>query len=452
MIPRQQVEKGSVSRYLLGLAERVAESGEVINVAECVEVEKGAVGNVRCLLAMPIRNRKYQIIGVASIINKLNGTPFDETDEQLFEAFTIFCGLGIHNTMMYSEIEKAVARQKVTIEVLSYHATASNKELETFLDKTVPAADELNLYSLSFDDFSLNEEEMLLAAVSMFLELGLVKRFSIDKETLYRFLITVKRNYRDVPYHNWRHAFNVAQVMFAILMGCEMKGTFSDLEVLGMFVGCLCHDLDHRGTNNAFQEKAGSPLVLLYGTTNTMEHHHFNHAVMILSSESLNIFSSLSAESFSAVMKVLKHSILATDLSTYFELRPKFFSLVEGRQYSWEQEDHRELLRSMLMTASDIAASSKPWPVQERVARLVTAEFMVQGDKERTELNIQPQALMDRERQHELPQLQINWISDICLPLYQSLGQMNPKLSGMMEGAQDNMKHWAEMNGADQTA
>jgi len=37
-------------------------------------------------------------------------------------------------------------------------------------------------------------------------------------QTLYRFLITVKRNYRDVPYHNWRHAFNVAQVMFAIMM------------------------------------------------------------------------------------------------------------------------------------------------------------------------------------------------------------------------------------------
>lgn len=39
-------------------------------------------------------------------------------------------------------------------------------------------------------------------------------------QTLYRFLITVKRNYRDVPYHNWRHAFNVAQVMFAIMMVC----------------------------------------------------------------------------------------------------------------------------------------------------------------------------------------------------------------------------------------
>jgi len=49
----------------------------------------------------------------------------------------------------------------------------------------------------------------------------------------------------------------------------------------------------------------------------------------------------------------------------------------------------------------------------------VTDEFIEQGDKERFELKIQPQALMDRERQHELPQLQIRWIADICLPLYQ---------------------------------
>nr|XP_018899769.1 PREDICTED: dual 3',5'-cyclic-AMP and -GMP phosphodiesterase 11A-like [Bemisia tabaci] len=441
----QHGERGEVSSYFLGLAEKVAESGEVINVAECIEVGKSKGENVNSLLAMPIRNKNYQIIGVASIFNKLTGLPFDENDEQLFEAFTIFCGLGIHNTLIYSEIEKAMARQKVSIEVLSYHATASSKEVETLIELEVPAADELNLYSLSFDDFALNERQMLLGAVSMFLELGLVKRFAIDKETLYKFLLTVKKNYRDVPYHNWRHAFNVAQVMFAILMGCEMKGTFSDLEVLGMFVGCLCHDLDHRGTNNSFQEKAGSALALLYGTTNTMEHHHFNHAVMILSSENLNIFSSLSAENFALVMKVLKHSILATDLSTYFELRHRFFALVEDHSYSWDREDHRELLRSMLMTAADLAASSKPWEVQQKVATLVTTEFFCQGDKERNELKLQPQALMDREKQHELPQLQISWITEICLPLYRSLGKMNPKLNVMSEGAVENMRQWAKL-------
>ncbi|GLH00338.1 cGMP-specific 3',5'-cyclic phosphodiesterase [Gryllus bimaculatus] len=394
--PRQPVVEGSnVSRYMLRLAERVVQSGEVLNVAESLEVEKGSGGNVRSLLAMPIRNRHYQTIGVATIINKLNGSPFDDNDEQLFEAFSIFCGLGIHNTLMYSEVEKAMARQKVAIEVLSYHATASSKEVEALLDQTVPCADELNLYSLAFDDFSLSDDDMVLAAVAMFLDLGVVKRFCIERE------------------------------------GCEMKGTFSDLEVLGMFVGCLCHDLDHRGTNNAFQEKTGSALVLLYGTTNTMEHHHFNHAVMILSSEGHNIFSGLSAEHYSKVMKVLKHSILATDLSVYFELRPRFFTLVESRQYSWGQPEHRQLLRSMLMTAADLAASSKPWPVQERVARLVTAEFLHQGERERRELHIQPQGLMDRERLHELPQLQIRWIADICLPLY--------------KGALANISQWAAL-------
>jgi hypothetical protein len=49
-------------------------------------------------------------------------------------------------------------------------------------DRPVPCADELNLYSLTFDDFCLDNDEMLLAAVSMFLDLGLVKKFNIEKE------------------------------------------------------------------------------------------------------------------------------------------------------------------------------------------------------------------------------------------------------------------------------
>jgi len=35
------------------------------------------------------------------------------------QAFTIFCGLGINNTLTYGELEMAIARQKVAIEVRS---------------------------------------------------------------------------------------------------------------------------------------------------------------------------------------------------------------------------------------------------------------------------------------------------------------------------------------------
>lgn len=77
--------------------------------------------------------------------------------------------------------------------------------------------------------------------------------------------------------------------MFAMLKTGKMERFMSDLEILGLLVACLCHDLDHRGTNNAFQTKTESPLAVLYSTS-TMEHHHFDQCVMILNSESNNIF------------------------------------------------------------------------------------------------------------------------------------------------------------------
>ena len=42
------------------------------------------------------------------------------------------------------------------------------------------------------------------------------------------------------------------------------------------------------------------------------------------------------------------------------------------------------------MTACDVAAISKPWCIQQRVAELVASEFFEQGDLERTDLNLEP--------------------------------------------------------------
>lgn len=42
---------------------------------------------------------------------------FNRNDEQFLEAFAIFCGLGIQNTQMYETVERAMAKQEVTLEV-----------------------------------------------------------------------------------------------------------------------------------------------------------------------------------------------------------------------------------------------------------------------------------------------------------------------------------------------
>lgn len=57
----------------------------------------------------------------------LNKT-FTKNDENFVEAFAIFCGMGIHNTHMYEKAIVAMAKQSVTLEVLSYHASASMED------------------------------------------------------------------------------------------------------------------------------------------------------------------------------------------------------------------------------------------------------------------------------------------------------------------------------------
>lgn len=38
------------------------------------------------------------------------------------------------------------------------------------------------------------------------------------------------------------------------------------LQALLFLVSCLCHDIDHRGTNNTFQTKWGTVLASLYSS------------------------------------------------------------------------------------------------------------------------------------------------------------------------------------------
>ena len=78
---------------------------------------------------------------------------------------------------------------------------------------------------------------------------------AFDLQSLCRWIASVKKNYRKVRYHNWRHAFNVCQTAFCMLKTGNLSSVFSDSEQLALLIACLSHDLDHRGTNNAFQAK-----------------------------------------------------------------------------------------------------------------------------------------------------------------------------------------------------
>ncbi len=55
----------------------------------------------------------------------------------------------------------------------------------------------------------------------------------VDADCVLRFVQTVSKNYRQMPYHNWEHAVHVAHCMYTILMGPEAQDKFTRVEVRG---------------------------------------------------------------------------------------------------------------------------------------------------------------------------------------------------------------------------
>lgn len=80
-----------------------------------------------------------------------------------------------------------------------------------------------------------------------------------------------------------------------------------------------------------------------------MERHHFNHAVTILSNETLNILDRISSTDFRKCLEHMEKAILATDLSLYFQQREKASKLAKSKKYDQNNPEHCHLVRMFML-------------------------------------------------------------------------------------------------------
>ena len=153
-----------------GITGFVAATGETVNIVDAYTdarfdpvVDAGTGFRHKTVLCMPITysGARKAVLGVFQLVNKFDDLPFTKNDENFVEAFAIFCGMGINNVRMYEKAVVAMAKQQVTLEVLSYHAAAPLEDGVKLARQKIPSAKALQLNSFSFDDFSLGDGETL---------------------------------------------------------------------------------------------------------------------------------------------------------------------------------------------------------------------------------------------------------------------------------------------------
>jgi hypothetical protein len=272
---------------------------------------------VFAMLCLPII-RAHAVVGVLQLINKRGAYKgkFSKNDEHQIETMANIIGISLHNLQQQEILKKTENQSKIAFEMIQYYTHFKSDELICISQPLSPQL----LASLSRHDWDyrvLTDIKMCSCVLYMFERLHFLERFIMQPETLKRFILTVRNSYRDVPYHNWSHAFCVTQCLYTIVLLSNLIDFLEEREILALLVSCLGHDLDHRGKNNAFLKTRDSDLKQLYGDKSILEHHHYNILEKLLSNPNLDIFENCDEETVAGLKRLIKFNILATDLAGY---------------------------------------------------------------------------------------------------------------------------------------
>jgi HD-GYP domain-containing protein (c-di-GMP phosphodiesterase class II) len=100
-----------------GISGRVAESGEMINVADAWELpyfnrtyDEANQFRTRSVLCIPIRGRRVRPIGVLQVINKKGKDRFDQDDEILIKGLVSQVGIALENSLLVDELKLSFER------------------------------------------------------------------------------------------------------------------------------------------------------------------------------------------------------------------------------------------------------------------------------------------------------------------------------------------------------
>ncbi|PAV77202.1 hypothetical protein WR25_11653 [Diploscapter pachys] len=388
-------------------------------------------------------------VGVVELCNRIGKNCFSRHDEQKARTFAVYCATSVSHCLLYQKVLSAQGRTHMATELVvqGNQFLVSEDEIRRLLAEPVH---EWRFFHSDFAQFSFsprsigNSQTYEQAALSMFQDLGFVQRYQITKRRLVSFVLRVSKGYREVPYHNWSHAFAVAHFCWLCLRTETARRGLDELERFALLIACLCHDIDHRGTTNSFQLQSKTPLAQLYSSEGSvLERHHYAQTVAILQMESCNILENLTNLQYKTVLSHIREVILATDIAVHLQKVDRIQNMVNNGYDSFSS-DHHYLFRCLMITASDLSDQSKDFRNSKAIAENIYREFFSQGDLER-QMGASPVAMMDREKAC-VPQIQLNFMDTIAVPVFEMVSKIIPEGLSTYKSIQHNRRCWKALH------
>lgn len=259
----------------------------------------------------------------------------------------------------------------------------------------------------------------LIANIKLIIsESGVKDKWQIPDANLDGFLMSVRSHYQENPYHNFRHAFCVTQMVYSILstLSKETEITIDSWGVL--IIAAIAHDVDHPGLTNGFLRKSSDSLVALYGDESTLEYHHFTTLCNILRNRKNDIFVNILQHKIEMLRRI-RELILVTDMAK----QPAFIASSNTKLDADETLSTEETLKLTLKCA-DISNEVRPVKISQPMIESLYVENFAQGKLEK-QLNMEVTPIMDEENVSK-DDTQRDFHSNVTLPIFRLLARAYP--------------------------
>ena len=274
--------------------------------------------------------------------------------------------------------------------------------------------------------------------------LGLLDVMKIDAAPngpLHSFLYAVCDHYQENIYHNFYHGFAVFHGVFMILTSAlSLQPFFRPLELLGILIAALCHDIDHPGVNNNFLIVTSAPFAVLYNDRSVLENHHAALTFQLLQKRENDIFGNLSALERHDIRKMVIGSILSTDMSVHMSMVTQAQEM-GAKKINTDSISDKQLLMNIFVHGSDINNPVLPLTIHIKWTDLCADEFFEQAQTERVK-GIPVTPFMANKDSLSKAKSNLNFLEGIVAPLWMAIVDLIPELKPRLEEMKRNRAHW----------
>ena len=285
------------------------------------------------------------------------------------------------------------------------------------------------------------------------------KIMAIDKLDL--FLSTLNSQYLTKPlYHTSVHGADVTQsiALYFLNANAEKVCQTKVIDLLGILIAAMGHDLGHPGLTNSFQINAFTDMALVYNGISCLENYHASRLFFILRDEKTNIFENLTSPEFNLIRRRMISEILATDMANHVRVmigvKSNIHEYIPNNSTNVVKEfklsgnentkfDEQQSLLNFFIHSADLAHNAKLFKISLQWVELLSEEFWNQGDLEK-ELNLPVTFLCDRDK-IDIPSSQKAFINGFIKPTFECLADIFPTLKFFMNNANDNLVEWQKL-------